>query len=313
MLKLTLPKHPGAYFGGFKQWSEFCSCPFLSLGKKECSCKGFSACPDGTSALTPWCNCFDVTSIWHCQGNWYGPANEHEQMVKLERGSGCPEFAFFPSQHCSCCLYFSGVRLAPATGPSAMRLLWSLLVFLSLVWLKAVPTFSESELWTKLALAYHPGCQSPWLLWIPLTEPGLEVRCAFCRLPEWWMSHNSSKKKKRMPIYSQAFNTPLEGAMQNQNILWQQLCQEEVISALFAQSAQSAQMAFAGCGAMLQTCRKGGKVTGELIAWRELLLFSQQNSWTDLVNSLSVPQTRVADSVLRQWSKSCSNISTIPG
>lgn len=37
-------------------------------------------------------------------------------------GGGCPMFTFLPSQHCSCSLYFSGVRLAPPTGPSAMRL-----------------------------------------------------------------------------------------------------------------------------------------------------------------------------------------------
>jgi len=39
--------------------------------------------------------------------------------------------------------------------------------------------------------------------------------------------------------------------MQKQNILWRELCQEEIISVLFAHSALSAQMALAGCGAML--------------------------------------------------------------
>lgn len=76
--------------------------------------------------------------------------------------------------------------------------------------------------------------------------------------------------------------------MQNQNTLWRQLCQEEIISVLFAQSALSAEMALAGCGAMPWTCRKQGKGTGELIAERDLLLFSQQNSWVDPVNSLSL-------------------------
>lgn len=45
--------------------------------------KGFSACPDGSSSLTPWCVCFDVISVVSLWGRWYGPANEHEQMVKL--------------------------------------------------------------------------------------------------------------------------------------------------------------------------------------------------------------------------------------
>lgn len=122
------------------------------------------------------------------------------------KACGCSEFIFFPSQHCSCCSYFSGVRLVPPTGPSAMRIPWSLLVFLSLVWLKAVPIFSESELWTKLVSACHPGCQSLWLLWILQTEPGLKVRCAFYRLHERFKkSHsfkNNNNNNKSMTINS---------------------------------------------------------------------------------------------------------------
>lgn len=62
-----------------------------------------------------------------------------------------------------------------------------------------------------------------------------------------------------MIINSQAFEIPLEGAMQSQNIRWRQLCQEEIISVLFALSVLSAEMALADCSAMLRTCSKGGK------------------------------------------------------
>lgn len=130
------------------------------------------------------------------------------------KGGGCPESAVFPSQHCSCCLCFSGVRLAPHTGPSAMRPPWSLLVFLSLVWLKAVPTFSESELWTKQASACHPGFRSLWLLWILLTEPGLEVRCEFFRLPETFKKSqlNLKKKEKRKKVWLINLRNPTRGS-----------------------------------------------------------------------------------------------------
>lgn len=76
--------------------------------------------------------------------------------------------------------------------------------------------------------------------------------------------------------------------MQNQNIPWRQLCQEKIISVLFARSALSALMALAGCSATLWNSRKGGKDTGDLIAWRDLLFFSQQKIWSDAVNSLSL-------------------------
>lgn len=171
-----------------------CSYPLFSSGKKGCSCEGFSACPAGASAWHPGAAAL-MSPVY----------NSAEELVRTRQWArtdgeaakawGYPEFMFFPSQHCSRCLCFPGVRLAPPTGPSAMRIPWSLLVFLSLVWSKAVPIFSESELWTRLVSACHPGCQSLWLLWILQTEPGLEVRCAFYRLHGRFEKSQLIKKK----------------------------------------------------------------------------------------------------------------------
>lgn len=83
-------------------WSELCPHPLFSSGKKECSCKGFSAFPDGLTTLTPLLQLL----LCHQQTALLKKLGISSQWIWMELwGLGAPSLCFFlPSTACPVCV-----------------------------------------------------------------------------------------------------------------------------------------------------------------------------------------------------------------
>lgn len=83
-------------------WSELCPYPLFSSGKKECSCKGFSAFPDGLTTLTPLLQLL----LCHQQTALLKKLGISSQWIWMELwGLGAPSLCFFlPSTACPLCV-----------------------------------------------------------------------------------------------------------------------------------------------------------------------------------------------------------------